>query len=158
MGAGEPVGSAMQERMQREALWLFREELYHLGFERRRDVLAELLDALLVAGRVPAFVHLSLAPAVSPKVGQCLRRARRRAAERARAAGTRQPLSPGRWRAGVRPGYQRLAAVRCRVQPRARLLSLVQPPIRRAADRGWLGVRLAGPAEVHPRELDRPIG
>ena len=51
----------MQERTQREALWLFREELYHLGFERRRDALVELLDALLVAGHVPAFVHLSLA-------------------------------------------------------------------------------------------------
>ena len=59
----------MQERKQHEALWLFREELYHLGFERRRDALVELLDALLVAGRVPAFVHLSLAQLFRRKWG-----------------------------------------------------------------------------------------
>src|SRR3954467_8252757 len=51
----------MSDRGQREALWLFRERVYQEGFDRRRDALFELLDALLVAGRVPSFVHLSLA-------------------------------------------------------------------------------------------------
>ena len=52
----------MQDRRQWERLWIFREELYQLGFTRRRDALSELLDALLVSGPVPSFVHLSLAP------------------------------------------------------------------------------------------------
>jgi len=50
----------MQDQRQREALWVFRERVYH-AFDRRRDALFDLLDALLVAGLVPAFVHLSLA-------------------------------------------------------------------------------------------------
>jgi len=50
----------MEDRTQREALWVFRERVYH-AFGRRRDALCELLDALLVAGLVPALVHLSLA-------------------------------------------------------------------------------------------------
>lgn len=50
----------MQDRTQREALWVFREQVYH-AMQRRRDALFEMLDALLVAGSVPVFVHLSLA-------------------------------------------------------------------------------------------------
>jgi len=49
----------MIDRSQSEALWVFREQVYgSLG--RRRDTLFELLDALLLAGAVPSFVHLSL--------------------------------------------------------------------------------------------------
>ncbi len=49
----------MIDRSQSEALWVFREQVYgSLG--RRRDALFELLDALLLAGAVPSFVHLSL--------------------------------------------------------------------------------------------------
>ncbi len=51
----------MSDRSQGEALWLVRERVYHEGFERRRDALFDLIDALLVRGSVPAFVHLSLA-------------------------------------------------------------------------------------------------
>lgn len=51
----------MSDGNQRETLWVFREQIYHLGFDRRRDGLFEILDALLVSGRVPSFVHLSLA-------------------------------------------------------------------------------------------------
>jgi hypothetical protein len=50
----------MTDRKQREALWLFRERVYWEGFDRRRDALFDLLDALLVTGLVPSFVHLSL--------------------------------------------------------------------------------------------------
>ena len=53
MDQGEPVGSATQDRTYREALWLFREQVYH-AFDRRRDALFEVLDALLVTGSAPS--------------------------------------------------------------------------------------------------------
>lgn len=58
----------MQDWKQRVAVWLFRERVYHT-FERRRDALFDLLDALLVAGLVPSFVHLSqrVAPVSVPR-------------------------------------------------------------------------------------------
>jgi hypothetical protein len=49
----------MTNRSQREARWVFREQVYE-SLGRRRDALFDLLDALLVAGAVPSFIHLSL--------------------------------------------------------------------------------------------------
>ena len=51
----------MTDWSQRKALWLLRERVYWEGFDRRRDALFELRDALGTAGPVPAFVPLSLA-------------------------------------------------------------------------------------------------
>src|SRR5262245_39595275 len=49
----------MTHRSRREALWVFREQVY-ASLGRRRDALFDLLDALLVAGAVPSFIHVSL--------------------------------------------------------------------------------------------------
>lgn len=51
----------MSGRSQREVLWGARERIERESFERRHDALFGLLDALLIAGSVPSFVHLSLA-------------------------------------------------------------------------------------------------
>ena len=42
-------------------LRVFREAAY-ASFARRSDALFELTDAILTAGAIPSFVHLSLAP------------------------------------------------------------------------------------------------
>ena len=58
--------------------------------------------------------------------------------------------------AGLRCRPERLAPLRRRGESGARLLLPSVPPLGRAADRGRVGVPVAGPAQLHARQLDRP--
>ena len=141
--------------MTSQSLRAFRTDL-HGCFARRADALFELADALLAADPVASLPHLSLQAAHRRGWGSLYAAladgpARRRGPARAAGAapGARRP-------AGLRRRPERLAALRRRGQPGARLLLPSLPPLRRPADRRRVGLPVAGPAQLRARQLDRP--
>src|SRR5437868_15349661 len=58
----------------RQPLLVFRQELYQTVLGHRKDSAFELLEAVLCAAGPEPLVRLSLAPPLSPWLGQCARR------------------------------------------------------------------------------------
>ena len=97
----------------------------------------------------------------SSRLGQPLRRVGPRANRRRSSAGAARPPSAC-WKrsnnARLRRGRERVASLRRRVQPRARLLLPSFSPLGRPAHRGRMGLPVHRTAQLRARELDRPHG
>ena len=110
-------------------------------------------------GRRRPFPRPPQPPGVAPsRLGQPLRCLRSRTDRRGSPTGACGPPS-ARWRrlggaARLRGGHERVASVRCRMQPRARILLPSIPPLGGAAHRGRLGLPVPHTTELRPRELD----
>ena len=142
----------------------FRSSLYNC-LHRRSDALFELTDAILTAEPVPSPVHLSLQPSHRRGWGSlynALSRGRIDAeALRSSAEAARSPsASSWSWKrnARLRRGRKRVAPLRRGEQPRAWFLLSSLPTLGRPAHRSGLGLPVHRPAQLRPRELDRPRG